>query len=165
MATFGTGFHTYVTGLTHDERGLPATDDAEKHTKLVRRLVDKVRDDTERLTRVEVDNEKGAKVGIVSYGISARSAAGAVRIARGDGRKISHLRLISVFPFPERAVRDFASGLDRIIVPELNLGQICHVVREALEGEAAVELVSRIGGEIIPPEEIVRALVEGGEKV
>ena len=165
MATFGTGFHTYVTGLTHDERGLPATDDAEKHTKLVRRLVDKVRDDTERLTRVEVDNEKGAKVGIVSYGISARSAVGAVRIARGDGRKISHLRLISVFPFPERAVRDFASGLDRIIVPELNLGQICHVVREALEGEAAVELVSRIGGEIIPPEEIVRALVEGGEKV
>jgi 2-oxoglutarate ferredoxin oxidoreductase subunit alpha len=165
MATFGTGFHTYVTGLTHDERGLPATDDAGQHTRLVRRLVDKIQDDTERLTRVEVDNEDGAKVGIVSYGISARSAAGAMRIARAEGRKISHLRLISVFPFPERAVRDFANGLDRIVVPELNLGQICHVVREALEGGATVERVSRIGGEIIPPEEIVRALIEGGEKV
>ena len=43
MANFGTGFHTYVTGLTHDERGLPATDDADEHTRLVRRLVDKVR--------------------------------------------------------------------------------------------------------------------------
>jgi len=165
MAAFGTGFHTYVTGLTHDERGLPTTDDAEEHTRLVRRLVDKIRDDTERLTRVEVDSEKGAKVGIVSYGISARSAAGAVRIARSDGREVSHLRLISVFPFPERAVQDFANGLERIIVPELNLGQICHVIREALDGGATVERVSRIGGEIIPPAEIVKAIVEGGERV
>ena len=61
--------------------------------------MDKIRDDTERLTRVEVDSEEGAKVGIVSYGISARSAAGAVRIARAEGQKIDHLRLISVFPF------------------------------------------------------------------
>ena len=165
MASFGTGFHTYVTGLTHDERGLPATDDAEQHTRLVRRLVDKIRDDVDRLTRVEVDSEEGAKVGIVSYGISARSAAGAVRLARADGRKVSHLRLISVFPFPERAVRDFANGLERVVVPEMNLGQICHVVREALEGGSAVERVSRIGGEIIPPEEIVEALIKGGEKV
>ena len=165
MASFGTGFHTYVTGLTHNERGLPATDDADEHARLVRRLVGKIRDDTDRLTRVEVDSEEGAKVGIVSYGISARSAVGAVRMARAEGRKISHLRLISVFPFPERAVQSFASGLERIVVPEMNLGQICHVVREALEGGSAVERVSRIGGEIIPPEEIVQALIEGGEKV
>jgi len=165
MAAFGTGYHTYVTGLTHNEKGLPATDDADEHARLVGRLVGKIRDDEDRLTRVEIDNEEGAEVGIVSYGISARSAAGAVRMARAEGRKISHLRLISVFPFPERAVQDFAGGLGRIIVPEMNLGQICHVVREALEGGSAVERVSRIGGEIIPPEEIVRAIVDGGERV
>ena len=165
MAAFGTGFHTYVTGLTHNEKGLPATDDADEHTRLVGRLVGKIRDDAEKLTRVEIDSEEGAKVGIVSYGISARSAAGAVRMARAEGRKISHLRLISVFPFPERAVQNFASGLERIVVPEMNLGQICHLVREALEGGSVVERVSKIGGEIIPPEEIVRAVVEGGERV
>jgi len=165
MAAFGTGFHTYVTGLTHNERGLPTTDDADEHTRLVGRLVGKIRDDAERLTRVEIDSEEGAEVGIVSYGISARSAAGAVRLARADGRRVSHMRLISVFPFPERAVQDFASGLDRIVVPEMNLGQICHVVREALEGGSAVERVSKIGGEIIPPEEIVQALIDGGEQV
>jgi 2-oxoglutarate ferredoxin oxidoreductase subunit alpha len=165
MARFGTGFHTYVTGLTHNERGLPATDDAEEHTRLVRRLVDKIRGDTDQLTRVEIDSEDDAKVGIVSYGVSARSAAGAVRIARAEGMKISHLRLISVFPFPERAIQNFANGLERVVVPELNLGQICHLVREALEGGSAVERVSKIGGEIIPPAEIVKALIEGGEGV
>ena len=165
MARFGSGFHTYVTGLTHNERGLPATDNADEHSRLVNRLVAKIRDHEELLTRVEVDEQEGARLGIVSYGISARSAAGAVRLARAEGIKVRHLRLVSVFPFPEAAVRRFAEGLERVVVPELNLGQICHVVRESLDGGARVERVSRIGGEMIRPEEIVKALLEGGERV
>jgi 2-oxoglutarate ferredoxin oxidoreductase subunit alpha len=165
MADFGTGYHTYVTGLTHDERGLPATDDAEAHSQLVRRLCDKISSEVEQLTRVELDEEDGAKVGIVSYGISARSAAGAIRLLRDEGMTLSHLRLIGVFPFPERAIQEFADGLDRIVVPELNLGQICHVVREAVDGSAKVELVPKIGGEILAPDEIVKAVKDGGEPV
>jgi 2-oxoglutarate ferredoxin oxidoreductase subunit alpha len=165
MADFGTGYHTYVTGLTHDERGLPATDDAEAHSRLVRRLCDKISSEVEQLTRVEEQRQDGARVGIVSYGISARSAQGAIRMLESDGERISHLRLITVFPFPERVVQEFADGLDRIIVPELNLGQICHVVREAIDGRAIIERVSKIGGEIIAPDEIVEAVRHGGERV
>jgi 2-oxoglutarate ferredoxin oxidoreductase subunit alpha len=165
LASFGTGYHTYVTGLTHDERGLPATDDAAAHTKLVRRLCEKISGSVDALTRVELDEDEGATIGLVSYGISARAAAGAVRLMRADGRKVSHLRLITVFPFPERVVRAFAEPLERVVVPEMNLGQICHVVRESLEGAAKVERVSKIGGEIITPAEVVRALLEGGEPV
>ncbi len=163
MADFGTGYHTYVTGLTHDERGLPATDDVEAHSSLVRRLCDKISDNTDQLTMVEHDSEDGAELGIISYGISARSAAGAVRMLRAAGVKVNHLRLITVFPFPEKVVREFAAGVDRIIVGEMNLGQIYHLVREAVEGAARVELVSKIGGEIIRPEEIVAAA--GRERV
>ena len=157
MAPFGTGYRTYVTGLTHKENGLPSTDDADEHTRLVRRLCDKIALDVDKLTRVEIDAEEGARVGILSYGISARSAAGAARLLREQGKKVSVLRLVGVFPFPEKAVRDFASSLDRVVVPELNLGQIYHCVREALEGAATVELLSKIGGELITPEEIVSA--------
>jgi 2-oxoglutarate ferredoxin oxidoreductase subunit alpha len=165
MPSFGSGYHTYVTGLTHDERGLPATDDAHEHTQLVERLCSKIADDTEKLTRVEADPDSGATVGIVSYGISSRSAAGAVRLLRRQGTKVAHLRLIGIFPFPERAIQDFAENLDRIVVPELNLGQICHLVREAVEGKASIEKVSKIGGEIIRPDEVARAVVNGGIRV
>ena len=163
LADFGSGYHTYVTGLTHNEQGLPATDDAAAHTRLVQRLCDKITDAVDDLTRVERDEEAGARVGIISYGISARSAQGAVRLLRASGQKVNHLRLITVFPFPQQVVRDFAAGLDRIVVPELNLGQICHVVREAVAGEVQVEKFSKIGGEIIRPPEIVGAVLEGGE--
>ena len=165
MATFGTGYHTYVTGLTHGESGLPATDDAAAHTELVERQCRKISGAVDALTRVEVDVEEGATVGILSYGISARSAAGAVRLLREQGAKVSLLRLLTVFPFPERVVRKFAEPLERLVVPELNLGQVCHVTRESLEGEAVVERVSKIGGEIITPDEIVRAVLEGGARV
>lgn len=163
MAAFGTGHHTYVTGLTHNEHGLPATDGTVEHTKLVRRLCAKIRDDVDVLTRVERDLEDGAKLGIISYGISARGAAGAVKLLRADGVKVSHLRLVGVHPFPEKAVREFAEPLQRIIVPEMNLGQVFHLVREAIEGRAKVEPVSSIGGEIVRPAEIVaKATGNGG---
>jgi len=162
MARFGTGYHTYVTGLTHDERGLPATDDADIHTEIVERQCAKITDEVDALTRVEIDSDEGATVGLVSYGVSARSAAGAVRILRAAGHKVSHLRLVTVFPFPERVVQDFAAGLERVVVPEMNLGQVCHVVREALGGGAKVERVYRIGGEMIRPDSVVQAVLEGG---
>jgi 2-oxoglutarate ferredoxin oxidoreductase subunit alpha len=165
MATFGTGYHTYVTGLTHGEGGLPATDDAAAHTALVARQCAKIGGAVDALTRVETDVEPGAEVGIVSYGISSRSAAGAVRLLRAEGHKVSHLRLLTVFPFPERVVREFAEPLGRVVVPEMNLGQICHVVRESLEGCAKVERVSKIGGEIITPAQVVAAVLTGGERV
>jgi 2-oxoglutarate ferredoxin oxidoreductase subunit alpha len=165
MACFGTGYHTYVTGLTHKESGLPSTDDAEAHSRLVRRLCEKITADVDKLTMVERDLQEDATVAVVSYGISARSAAGAVRLARSQGIRVSHLRLISIFPFPERVLQELATQVDRIIVPEMNLGQIYHIVREAIEGEARVELVSKIGGEIIHPDEIVQAILTGGEKV
>ncbi len=162
MAAFGEGYHTYVTGLTHNERGLPATDSAEEHTRLVKRLCAKIADDVETLTNVELDVEAGAEIGIVSYGISSRGAAGAVKLLRAEGVKVNHLRLITVFPFPERVVQEFAAPLRRIVVPEMNLGQVVHCVREAVEGAAAVEALGRIGGEIIRPDEIVRAVQASG---
>lgn len=164
-ADFGSGFHTYVTGLTHNEAGLPATDDPAAHTRLVRRLCEKISDATEKLTCVELDEDEGAEVGLVSYGISSRSAEGAVKLLRAAGQRVSHLRLITVFPFPDGVVHQFASSLERVLVPEMNLGQICHTVREASEGAARIEKVSKIGGEIIHPQEIVRAVREGGEAI
>ena len=62
-------------------------------------------------------------------------------------------------------VREFAESLERVVVPEMNLGQVVHSVREALEGAAKVESLAKIGGEIITPDEVVHAVLEGAGKV
>ena len=158
VANFGLGYHTYVTGLTHDVSGLPSTDDAAKHTRLVTRLVEKISSKREELARVEVDHQDDARVGIISYGITARPAAGAVRLLREEGTPVSYMRLIGIWPFPNRQVAEFAAGHDHILVPEMNLGQVVHPVREAVEGQAKVRCLPKIGGVMHNPYEIMEAV-------
>ncbi|MCJ2540920.1 MAG: 2-oxoacid:acceptor oxidoreductase subunit alpha [Candidatus Thermoplasmatota archaeon] len=158
VADFGQGYHTYVTGLTHDVTGLPSTDDADKHTALVTRLVDKIASKRNELALVEVDRQEGARVGIISYGITARPASGAVRLLREEGVAVNNMRLIGIWPFPIQQVIEFAEGLDHIIVPEMNLGQMVHPIREAVEGQCKVTLLPKIGGVMHNPHEVMKAV-------
>ncbi len=153
FGVFGTGYHTYVTGLTHNEKGLPATDDQEEHDRLVRRLCEKITDDREKLTDIEERHMEDADVALVSYGMSARSALGALNIARKDGKKVGYFRLKTIWPFPEKAIEELSQKVDKIVVIEMNTGQIYHKVKEYADCE--VVLSSKIGGEFHSPNEIL----------
>ena len=161
MANFGTGYHTYVTGLTHKENGLPSTDDKNIHHALIRRLTEKIVDDRDKIVMVEKKYQKGSRVGIVSYGISARSTMRAVKMLRKAGIKTDFLRLITIWPFPIKEIKALAKKVDTIFVPEMNLGQINHPIAEFSRGDCEVVSIPKIGGEMHSPKEIVDA-VKGG---
>lgn len=154
FGVFGEGFKTYVTGLTHDEDGFPATDDQEDHDRLIRRQVEKIEDDREELTDVEKRNIEEADTVIVSYGITSRSAIGAMKEGRKQGKNIGYLRLKTLWPFPEHIIEEISDHIDKFVVAEMNLGQIYHKVVEHADCEVA--LADKIGGEIHSPDEILR---------
>ena len=156
--TFGTGYHTYVTGLTHNEKGFPATDKQPDHEKLVKRITSKITDDLDKLTNVEKLHLDDAKTVFVTYGATARPAESATEMARAEGKKIGMLRLKTVWPFPFKEIQKLANKVDKIIVPEMNLGQIVHLVREYAEGQCKVVSAPKIGGEMHLPHELYRYL-------
>ena len=156
--TFGTGYHTYVTGLTHNEKGFPATDKQPDHEKLVKRITTKITDDIDKLTNVEKLYLDDAKTVFVTYGASARPAESAMEMARAKGKKVGMLRLKLVWPFPVKEIQELASKVDKIIVPEMNLGQIVHPVREYVEGQCKVVSAPKIGGEMHLPHELYKYL-------
>jgi 2-oxoglutarate ferredoxin oxidoreductase subunit alpha len=158
IADFGRGYHTYLTGLTHKPDGLPATDDAEIHTQLVTRLCEKISEDTDKLTKVEELYLDDAEVAIVCYGITSRAALYAVKMLRSEGKKVGYLRLIAIWPFPEKAVRRVGEQVKKILVPEMNLGQLFHKVREAVGHDTEVNKLPRIGGVMHSPQDIIEAL-------
>jgi len=161
--TFGNGYHTFVTGLTHDIRGLPATFDQQEHEKLITRITKKITNDREKLTMVEKTGLEDADVAFVSYGASARPAAYAVNQARKMGIKAGLLRLKLIWPFPIKEIQELSEMVKTIVVPEMNLGQIVHPVREYTQGNCDVVAAPKIGGETHHPRELLRYLTMGGQ--
>lgn len=159
MAHAGEGYRFHVTGLTHDERGYPNMTPAAQRT-LVNRLLEKVRTAGDRITFFEEEATENADVIVVSYGITSRVAQRTIGLARERGLKVGKLRLITVWPFPEKKIRELAQRTKAFVVPELNLGQMVREVERAAAGKAKTILVPHAGGNVHRPEDILAAIQE-----
>ena len=159
MACAGEGYRVHVTGLTHDERGYPDMSD-EAHDRLVHRLSEKILRYKHELTFYEEVQLDDAEVAVVSYGISARVAHGAIELARKEGIKVGMVRLITAWPFPEEVVAGLATKVRAFVAVEINLGQMSREVERAARGQAPVVGVYHAGGRIHTPEEVLAGIKE-----
>jgi 2-oxoglutarate ferredoxin oxidoreductase subunit alpha len=159
MVHAGMGHRIHTTGLTHDDRGYPAMN-AETQDVLIRRLCSKILDHTEEITMSEADQVEGSDVTVISFGITARVAAYAVKDARSQGLKVGQVRLITLWPFNDKMIRDIADNTKAIIVAEMNLGQMVHEVERATRCKVPVHLLGSAGGAIIDPETILAKIKE-----
>jgi 2-oxoglutarate ferredoxin oxidoreductase subunit alpha len=162
MPSVGEGFNVAVTASTHDEYGVRFTQDAQVHRRIVGRLNAKINDHTDDIVEVENYNVDRCKVGIVSYGCTSRAVYEAVERAEAEGIKVGFVRLKTIWPFADKAVAKLAKSADRIIVPEMNLGQVCREVQRVACKTEVVPLNKIGGGELITPEELFAKIAEGG---
>jgi 2-oxoglutarate ferredoxin oxidoreductase subunit alpha len=159
LAHAGEGYRFHVTGLTHDERGYPAMN-VPAQDRLVRRLQQKISRAAGELVWCDEDGLEGAEVVVVSYGITSRVAQRAIGLARERGVRVGKLRLIAVWPFPDRRIRELAGRVKAFVVPELNLGQMVREVERAAAGRAPAIPVTHAGGGVHRPEVILEAILE-----
>jgi 2-oxoglutarate ferredoxin oxidoreductase subunit alpha len=159
MVKAGDGYKIHVTGLTHDEKGYPVMS-WEVQEKLVRRLVEKIRLHADEIVHTEEIDTEDAEVIVLSYGISSRVAIPAIQKARKEGIKVGQLRLIIVWPFPEKKIRELAKKIKAFVVPEINYGQIVLEVERCAAGNAQAILVPHGGGWVHNPEDIYKAIKE-----
>jgi 2-oxoglutarate ferredoxin oxidoreductase subunit alpha len=160
MPAAGAGYRVHVTGLTHDRRGYPVlTPEIQK--EMVERLVRKIRDNADEITQFEERDTADAEVVIVAYGITVRPALQAIAEARREGIRVGLLKLITAWPFPEKAVRALAKRVPLFVVPEINYGQMAlEVERCAAGGGARTVLIPYAGGKIHTPEMILKVVRE-----
>jgi 2-oxoglutarate ferredoxin oxidoreductase subunit alpha len=161
MPSVGEGFNVVVTGSTHNEYGIRFTADPTVHKQLVERLNNKIQKHAEDIADVETYNIDDCKIGIVSFGCTSRAIYEAVEIAEAKGIKTGYVRLKTIWPFPEKAVRQLAENAEKIIVPEMSLKQIFYEVQRVANGLAEVIPLNKIGGgELITPEELFEKIQE-----
>ncbi len=154
MPPFGEGYRIPVTGLTHDERGYPDASNPEGHQKLVKRLCDKILDHRDDIVKVRSAYNDDADLIVISYGAPSRSVATAVKDLRDLNFKVGFMKIDTPWPFPEKEVKEIAEIADKLLVVEMNLGQMFYEVQRVAEGMAKVDLLPKIGGEIHKPDEI-----------
>ncbi len=159
MAWPGDGYRAHTTGLTHDESGFP-TQDPERVTRLMNRLLGKLDRHRQIVERVETVAMEDAELLIVAIGITARAAKAALRSLREQGVKAGLFRPVTLWPFPERRFREVATGARSILVPEMNAGQLVLEIERLAPAGVPVHRLNRYDGEPIGPEEIVAAVRE-----
>jgi 2-oxoglutarate ferredoxin oxidoreductase subunit alpha len=114
-----------------------------------------------KIIQVEDYRLEDADVALISYGISSRSSMAAVDEAREQGMKAGLLRLVTVWPFPEDAIRALAKRVQCLITVELNLGQIHMEVQRCAGGMAPTLLVGHAGGTVITTARILETMHAG----
>jgi 2-oxoglutarate ferredoxin oxidoreductase subunit alpha len=156
MASFGTGYRYHITGLFHDEVGFP-TQRLDEMEPWLERVNNKFARHADDILLYQKDYQPEARTAILSYGASARTARHAMKQLRAKGEKVSLFTVQTIWPFPEAAVEELADSVERIIVPEMNLGQIALEV-ERVAGRKKVVRVNRANGEMVTPDMILSAV-------
>ncbi|MEK6590123.1 MAG: 2-oxoacid:acceptor oxidoreductase subunit alpha [Nitrospinota bacterium] len=154
LAAYGEGYRFHVTGLYHAEDGFP-TNNPKLIGEYNERIVNKVNKNVDRICKNEELYLDDAKIGIVAYGVSSKSAKFAVKEMRKRGVKVGMLRPLTIWPFPDKAVLDLSKQVKAIIVPEMNLGQIYYEVERASKGQCEVKGIFKVDTEAIYPQKII----------
>jgi 2-oxoglutarate/2-oxoacid ferredoxin oxidoreductase subunit alpha len=154
---FGTGYRYHITGLFHDETGFPSTASAVVQGN-TERLMNKIELHREEMCYVESLYMDDAEITVISYGCSGRSARAAVKAARARGMKVGLTRLITLWPFPEHVIKAVAERTPRLVIAELNLGDIANEVRRVTRGDVQIAQVNRHDGLLITPGQILKAI-------
>ena len=111
--------------------------------------------------RHELYGPPDAEALLVAYGTCARICRRVVEEApRALPFKVGLFRPVTLWPYPEVALRALAGALRGVMVVEMSAGQMVDDARLSIEGACRVELLARVGGEVPTAAEITAALRE-----
>lgn len=157
----GEGYRYHMTSNFHDEGGFPATNNHENAKASMERLHRKIERCLDEIIMLEETYTDDAEIAVFAYGSTARSAKNAVRSAREQGIKAGLLKTMTLWPFPQAAVRQLGEKVKAIIVPEMNTGQLVSEVERAVR-KLPVDVIplNRYDGLMIRPEQILAKIKE-----
>jgi 2-oxoglutarate ferredoxin oxidoreductase subunit alpha len=155
----GDGYRTHTTGLTHLETGFPTQVPSEV-ARVIGRLLDKIERHRDAIEQFELTHCDDAEILVVAFGITARASERAVNIARESGIKVGLMRPVTLWPFPERKLKELAGQVSHVLVPEMNAGQLILEIERLCPDSVTVSGINRFDGEPINPGEVLEKIEE-----
>ncbi|MGI9607750.1 MAG: 2-oxoacid:acceptor oxidoreductase subunit alpha [Acidimicrobiales bacterium] len=151
-------------GLMHRIGGLEKADgsgnvsyDPANHarmTDLRQQRIDLIADD---IPGVEIVGDPDADILVVGWGSTWGAITGATRRVRDAGKKVAHVHLTHLFPFP-RNLGEVLGSFERVLVPELNLGQLVRLLRAEFLVDA--RSINKVMGQPFTAAELERVILD-----
>jgi len=154
FSEFGGEYIARYTTSTHDKTAYLTTK-PDVITEMLDHYVAKIESAIDDIALYQEDFEDGADTLIISYGTTSRSVAVAVAEARANGKKVSSLKLETIWPCPEKVIKAAMNGMKKVIVPEMNLGQYIIEIERLAPPGIEIVAVSKMDTTLVSPTEIL----------
>jgi len=154
FARIGGDILTRVNTSTHNKAGMLSKDPDIAGPALMH-LNEKIMKHVDEIERLDLDVQDGAETIIIAYGSMGRTSRDVVSEVRKKGNKVSLAVVKSIWPLPEKGLKECVGNHKKIIVPELNLGQYVLDI-ERLFPDKKVMPINRVDGKLISPDTIIQ---------
>lgn len=147
------------TSSTHGINGYITTDHNEI-AGIINRLKTKIQSAVDDFSFYDSYTANKADTLIISYGVSSRAARAVFNELKSTENPVSLLVLKTIWPVPAKVIRQATSGIKRVLVVEMNLGQYVQEIERILP-DKPVELLAQMDGRLITPQAIKEKIVNG----
>jgi 2-oxoglutarate/2-oxoacid ferredoxin oxidoreductase subunit alpha len=151
-------------GLQHRIGGLEKADltgnisyDAANHERMTELRAAKVAGIADEIPPLTVDSEPGANLLVLGWGSTEGAIRAGVSRAREAGCKVACAQLRHLNPLPSNT-RDVLRSFERVLIPELNSGQLAQVLRAKFLVD--VESYTKVQGQPLFAAEVAEAIEE-----
>ncbi|HNF13873.1 MAG TPA: 2-oxoacid:acceptor oxidoreductase subunit alpha [Leptospiraceae bacterium] len=151
------GLEHRIGGLEKDYNTSSVSSDPENHEKMVLTRIEKIANISNYIPLQDVYGDESGGTLLVGWGSTFGSIRSAVEELREEGVKVSHAHIHYLNPFPKN-LGELMSRYDKIIVPELNAGQLAFL----LQGTYGVKVhkLTKIQGKPFTVQEIEAKIEE-----
>ncbi len=152
------GLEHRIGGLEKDSLTGMVSYDGMNHEKMVKTRAQKVANVVEDVPALEVEGPSRGDLLLVSWGGTFGSVRAASEVLRAEGTKVAHAHLRWLNPLPKNTA-DVLRAYDKVMVPEVNAGQLAFYLRGKFPGVDPVQF-NRINGKAIKISELVAKVNE-----
>ncbi|MCX6313094.1 MAG: 2-oxoacid:acceptor oxidoreductase subunit alpha [Bacteroidetes bacterium] len=123
------GLEHRIGGLEKQNETGNVSYDSVNHEVMTHLRAEKIERIADFIPPAKVDHGKeNAKICVLGWGSTYGSITTAVRELTAEGHDVAHVHLRYVNPFP-RNLGELLKGFDKVLIPEMNMGQLCQLIR------------------------------------
>ena len=158
LAAYGGEYVFHISSSMHGPNGY-SNNNPENAKWRINQLHRKIEMHRDEIVLTKAYDTDDMDVLLIAFGATTGASRAAALEARENGIKAGVLQLITIWPFPDKEVKALARKVKKVVVSEMNYaGQVAGETQKVIGSDVELKKVNKYNGEIITPQDILRAL-------